>query len=266
MNETDLPPLESDMLALIDGASGIESAPASTRLRLRDRIEAAIAGGGGAGGGGAIAAPAAPSAVARREGFRGSVRAVAPLAASFVLGAITSAAVLISLGVAGPVLRSDAVAASTIERVAGPPISGPAADGSASAVVEAAPVPSVASAYQPVPAASATTEPKLDRSGPRQEPQATRSQLALERRLLDQARAALERGEPAAALSFTTLHERQFPAGALAQEREAMAIRALVALGRTAEAHMRAARFRVRYPDSVLLSTIDEMTDEAGAR
>jgi hypothetical protein len=260
MNETDLPPLEPDMLALIDGASGTDRAPAAARLRVRDRVEAAIAGAGGAGGG-PSAATAAPSAGVPGEGFRWSVRAAAPLAVSFVLGAITSAAVLIGLGVARPVLRSDVIAVAPRAPGAGPATAEPA-----SAIVEGTPVPSVASDSERLPAASATTEPRLDRTAPRQEPQTARSRLALERRLLDQARAALERGEPALALSVTALHERQFPAGALAQEREAMAIRALVALGGTAEARMRAARLRVRYPESVLLSTIDEMVDEAGAR
>jgi hypothetical protein len=55
---------------------------------------------------------------------------------------------------------------------------------------------------------------------------------------------------PAEALVLTELHALRFPAGALEQEREVIAIDALVRLGRSAEAAQRAARFQVQYPGS----------------
>lgn len=81
--------------------------------------------------------------------------------------------------------------------------------------------------------------------------------LAAEQSLLDPARAALARGDGAAALSRLALHERRFPAGLLSQEREAMAVRALVLTGARAEAERRAASFRSRFPGSLLGPTID---------
>jgi len=51
--------------------------------------------------------------------------------------------------------------------------------------------------------------------------------LTAERLLLDVAREALEREQPAAALAAATRHARRYPGGILAQEREVMAIRAL---------------------------------------
>jgi outer membrane protein assembly factor BamD (BamD/ComL family) len=82
------------------------------------------------------------------------------------------------------------------------------------------------------------------------------NQLKAERALLDVARGALEGEDGAAALAATAQHERKFPNGALVQEREAMAVRALMLLGRAAEARARAERFRTRFPESPLLPTI----------
>jgi hypothetical protein len=83
------------------------------------------------------------------------------------------------------------------------------------------------------------------------------SELARERELLDRARAHAAQGEPALVLEEVEQHRRQFPHGRLAEEREALAIRALLALGRVDEAHARAAAFRARYPNSFLTPVID---------
>ena len=83
------------------------------------------------------------------------------------------------------------------------------------------------------------------------------SQLARERALLDIARAAAARGEPALAFERAERHRRQFPHGRLAEEREALAIRALIALGRSDEARARANAFRASYPNSFLTPVID---------
>lgn len=83
------------------------------------------------------------------------------------------------------------------------------------------------------------------------------SQLARERAVLDLARAAAARGEPALALEQAERHRQQFPQGRLAEEREAMAIRALIALGRGSEARARADAFRASYPNSFLTPVID---------
>lgn len=74
--------------------------------------------------------------------------------------------------------------------------------------------------------------------------------------LLERAQRAL-RADPAAALALTDEHARQFPAGALTQEREFVAIEALAALGRRNEATTRAATFRARFPDSAHLRRLD---------
>lgn len=63
--------------------------------------------------------------------------------------------------------------------------------------------------------------------------------------------------DPGSALSATEEHARRYPNGALLQEREFIAIQALVRLGRRSEAVTRAAQFRSRFPESAHLRRID---------
>ena len=67
--------------------------------------------------------------------------------------------------------------------------------------------------------------------------------------LLARAHDAL-RGKPAESLELCRQHETKFASGHFAQEREAVAIEALVYLGRRAEAEARWETFRSRYPTS----------------
>ena len=83
------------------------------------------------------------------------------------------------------------------------------------------------------------------------------SDLARERALLDVARADAARGEPAQVLAVVAQHHAQFPHGRLSEEREALAIRALSSLGRTAEARARAQAFRAAYPKSFLTPALE---------
>jgi hypothetical protein len=82
--------------------------------------------------------------------------------------------------------------------------------------------------------------------------------LSGERTLVDRARAALARGDPPSALDAIAKHQTAFPRGQLAEEREALAVQALVAAGRVQEAADRAGRFRKAYPTSVFLPVVDE--------
>jgi len=81
--------------------------------------------------------------------------------------------------------------------------------------------------------------------------------LARERALLELARTALSRSKLDEANEALARHEREFPQGTLVEEREALAIQALWLQGKPALAKQRAARFRSRYPDSVLLPSIE---------
>jgi hypothetical protein len=74
-------------------------------------------------------------------------------------------------------------------------------------------------------------------------------------RLLNEAHDAL-RTDPSRALSLANQHAQRAPRGTLAQEREVIAIEALVKLGRSAEAKQRAARFEAAYPNSAQLRRV----------
>jgi hypothetical protein len=97
--------------------------------------------------------------------------------------------------------------------------------------------------------------PKAVASGSQRKP--GESGLSGERSLLDQARRYMTEGEPARALDVTSRHERDFPNGKLAEEREAMAIRALLALGNLEEARARGGRFAARFPGSLLAPALE---------
>ena len=83
------------------------------------------------------------------------------------------------------------------------------------------------------------------------------SGLSRERAVLDPARAALAAGEPTRALERVMRHEKEYPNGILSEEREAIAINALVRLGNYAQASKRAATFRARFPQSLLMHSVE---------
>ncbi len=75
---------------------------------------------------------------------------------------------------------------------------------------------------------------------------------------LRRARAALK-SDPAQALQLANGHPSRFPHGALDQEREIVAIDALVRLGRRSESRARANAFRARYPSSAHLTRLETL-------
>lgn len=80
--------------------------------------------------------------------------------------------------------------------------------------------------------------------------------LAAERALLETAKTALGRGDPATALATLERHAQRYPRAQLAEEREALAVQALAASGRHAEARARAERFERTFPSSMLLPAV----------
>jgi hypothetical protein len=235
MKHDDLPPLDDEVRKLVERTRAVPPAPDGARLRVFAGVEAAV---GPSGGGGAAASGRTDPPTARVSGK------VVALATTFTLGcAVGALATTFLLPRPRPPQATERII--YVERP--PPEPVPPRE-------PPAPPPSALVADAPVvpradPAAK-TAAPPLD---PLQE----------ERALLDGARAALERGEPEAALAATVRHERRFPNGILVQEREAIAVRALLALGRNAAARARADRFRARYPNSVLLPAIASAVGQA---
>jgi outer membrane protein assembly factor BamD (BamD/ComL family) len=70
--------------------------------------------------------------------------------------------------------------------------------------------------------------------------------------LLQPARQAVSLGNFASALGSIAAHERRFPNGRLAEEREALRVKALRGLGRADDARRAATEFRKQFPRSVL--------------
>jgi hypothetical protein len=77
--------------------------------------------------------------------------------------------------------------------------------------------------------------------------------------LLSRARSADVRGDYSHVLTILAEHQRIHPDGRLSEEREVLRVEALVGLGRASEARRVAARFRERFPRSVLAGKVDEI-------
>ncbi len=112
--------------------------------------------------------------------------------------------------------------------------------------------PSKSTTTNPAPSVSAATAPTSS------------SSLAAERDLIDTARAALSRGRADDALAAVQLHATRFPNGSLAEEREFLAVQALVIAGRVDAANERGARFHRRYPKSIFGSPVDALLRKGG--
>jgi hypothetical protein len=91
------------------------------------------------------------------------------------------------------------------------------------------------------------------------EPKSRDTDLSAERAIIERARAALARGDGAGALTAVEQHEREFAKGQLVEEREVLAVQALVTAGRVQEAAERGARFRKAFPSSLLLPLVDQV-------
>jgi len=82
-------------------------------------------------------------------------------------------------------------------------------------------------------------------------------QLAAERAILDVAWAALGRSDASGALVALDRHSARYPSGLLSEEREALAVRALIVAGRNDDARARGKRFAQRFPRSLLLPAVE---------
>jgi hypothetical protein len=117
---------------------------------------------------------------------------------------------------------------------------------------QVAPVPSLSvSAAAPVPAAATTSTAETAHLS---HPAPVMESYAAELALLRRAQAAYGNHDFPTALRLLAEHGRRFPNGRLAEEREALRVRALSGSGRSDAARLAAHSFAVRFPRSVLLS------------
>ncbi|MFO0667370.1 MAG: hypothetical protein U0174_25695 [Polyangiaceae bacterium] len=246
MSELDPLPKELEDLFGAERASYTE-AP-GMRERVRRGVETAIAFSALAGAGRALAPTAAPDP--STAGTTAATTAAGLAAKKVVLIAF---AAFVAGGVGGEMharVTSAPPAVTTsvptsIAAVAPPP----AATATTSEGIPFQNLPTIAtpssSPVAPTPTASATG--KDVQSSP----------LAAEQALIDTARSALSRGRGADALAAADDHAKKFPSGRLGEERENIAIQALLGLGRRDEAKRRAERFHRTYPGSLYGGAID---------
>ena len=126
------------------------------------------------------------------------------------------------------------------------------------------PVPPPAAEAAPAPGAPAEQAGAAAKRPRPSSPDAPSTEARSEREvdLLQRARTAA----PAEALSIVREHEQRFPGGALVQEREVIAVGALVGLGHAAEARARAARFVERFPTSAYRHRIEALVPGLAAQ
>jgi hypothetical protein len=67
----------------------------------------------------------------------------------------------------------------------------------------------------------------------------------------------MARRDGLSALEALTEHERAFPNGKLAEERDALFVQALALAGRFADARRRGLQFESRYPSSIFSARVD---------
>ena len=112
---------------------------------------------------------------------------------------------------------------------------------------------------EPTPATARGMSSASPNAAPPERSRRSAEDEALELRLLERARRALRQRDYADAWSALAAHERQFPRGRLAEEREALKVTTLTGLGKRDDARRVAAEFRKRFPQSVLLSRMDDI-------
>jgi hypothetical protein len=229
-------PIRPELRFLIEAERSRPDAPAEARAIAQAKLAgllgsaAGLGAGGGHGAGGAIkSALSVPAAKAL---------------ALFALGG------LVGGGAATAIIRP-AQRIVYVERPASvlPP------------VPLSAPLPSAQAEIVPaLPSASASTRGVAPASAPLSSSvvRGRDTDLAAERAIIERARSALARGDAQGALLSIADHQREFPRGQLVEEREALAVQALVTAGRAQEAAARGARFRMAFPNSLLLPLVEQ--------
>ncbi|MBX3190468.1 MAG: hypothetical protein KF819_25940 [Labilithrix sp.] len=242
---TDEGHLDPEIAAMLRREGERVDAPAGAASRVMERLVASIGpiGGGDGGGGASDPGPSAgASASASASASAGLAAKVVPYVLTFALGAGTGAAVVMQTSAPPPI---PAASVSPAPRPTAPAAIAEPSASIASVSIEQLPSAVVAPTARPAPSAPADP-PKVDEDA-----------FVAERRLLDAARTALARGDHAAALASIDDHVKRYAGGRLVEEREALRVRTLADAGRADEARAAAARFKARWPRSVLLPAVE---------
>lgn len=236
-----------DLLAL---ERSYDDLPSGAEQRILTSVETAIgASGGGDGGDGGDGGPgeggAPTTAATAASKFAPWLARAAYVAVGAVAGASGHALVVETRRPPPPPM---ATVLPTIDTVAAP---------------ASAPIPTLS--IEALPSTSTTAVARAAASaggvaGSRRED----ARIAEERADLDVARTALSRGHVEAARTALERHVRTYGEGHFAEEREALAIQALVAAGNGDDATARARGFRAKYPNSLFGPAVEQTL--AGAK
>ncbi|MBK8170571.1 MAG: hypothetical protein IPK60_09530 [Sandaracinaceae bacterium] len=264
-------PLPGDLEKLLDAERSYPAESGERQARVKAAVVTAIA----------VATPiaaathiatgkAAATAAAAKTGLSlGATLSIA--AATFVAGGLAGVAVERNLASHAPVERAQPETRATI---ATPDVQlGDAAQESpipeeppAQLIIPIAPEPAQVPRTAPAshPRAEVTHAPEADEviAPPLEARAAT---LAREREIIDVARAALVHGHADGALQALERHRVQFPAGQLAEERDALRVQALARFGRVEQAHSAARQFHANYPTSLFAPAVDAAVARARA-
>jgi hypothetical protein len=214
------PNLATDVYALLEHERRLVTLPTAARTRAMARARAALAN--------PAVAPAPPAPATSRARSPRLSRWLAAACVAFLAGAASGVAAY----EAG--LRARVVPTAIVE----------------------APQPSLSTGGRAAPRA-ATLEPPAPLAPPAPRAPSPADAARAELRLLTQARAAVLHEDYAAALPPLAEHARRFRHGRLAEEREALRVKALAGLGRDREAERAAAAFEARFPRSPLVSAVN---------
>jgi hypothetical protein len=211
----------------------------------------------------AISSPVGPRDL---PGQRGGPAATAP-GSAIAKAVVGQKAWLVAAFLAGAGAHAgyEQIVART-ERPVAPVVSAPAAAAAPMSAPSSPPAPVAASTPTPdgsnsTPAPAPPRSPASSSAAPQSY---EKSDLAAERILLETARSALERHDPAHAITALTHHRERFPNGQLREERESLFAFALVASGKMAEARAKVAEFHRAFPGSLQGGALDALTADAG--
>jgi hypothetical protein len=233
-------PLSPEVRALLDRERVLPAVPAPARARALTRARAALVAG---------------RMMPFRRSRRGRRMRWGVAVAIACIATVAVAATAYQIGAHRSSVPSDRPSAPLVQGTASLPVAPPLAvapsSPAAPPMVVAPPSPAAPpmAVVPPSPAAPVARAQRSSQAEPDPD----------ELRLLRQARAAVARQDFAAALIPIAAHARRFKNGRLAEEREALRVRALSGLGRTEEARHASDSFEARFPRSVLLPAVRQM-------
>ncbi|MBN1607232.1 MAG: hypothetical protein JW940_11410 [Polyangiaceae bacterium] len=221
------PPRDPVLEPFLERGKIIPPLPGALRARCLARARAGMSA--------TVAYPPEPMPARWRRALPIAVAASVSLA----VGAAGAVAALRGLAPQGPIPAPSVRPAlpPSARPALAPPVQGPALDPPPTA-------PAIA------PQSDGTPRPRPERAT---RPATAQESYAAELELLQRAQTAYAGRDFAGALALVAEHNRRFPSGRLAEEREALRVRSLASFGRGDEAARAATAFAQRFPRSVLL-------------